>query len=48
MMILVKDIKEYCAERKAILKNAIEKEFAENEKPKLAVIQIGNHEASNR
>lgn len=48
MMILVKDIKEYCAERKAALKNAIEKEFAENEKPKLAVIQIGNHEASNR
>lgn len=48
MMILVKDIKEYCAERKTALKNMIEKEFAEHEKPKLAVIQIGNHEASNR
>lgn len=47
-MILTKDIKEYCTERKTALKEIIDTEFLVEEKPKLAVIQIGNNEASNR
>ena len=46
-MILTKNIKEYCAERKAHLKEIIDRDF-NNKKPTLAVFQIGNVEASNR
>ena len=47
IMILTKDIKEFCKERKNTLKEIIEKEFS-NHKPRLAVIQVGNNEASTR
>lgn len=48
-MILTKNIKEYCAEKKAQLKEKIEKDFPEGtRKPTLAVFQIGNVEASTR
>ena len=45
MMILIKDIKEFCRERKTALKQKIE---SLEKKPSLAVIQIGDNEASNR
>lgn len=48
IMILIKDIKEYCTERKTALKEIINKDFVNVKKPTLAVIQIGNNEASNR
>ena len=48
-MILTRNIKEYCAEKKAQLKTKIEQDFPEGiRKPTLAVIQIGNVEASTR
>ena len=48
-MILTRNIKEYCAEKKAHLKEKIEKDFPEGiRKPTLAVFQIGNVEASTR
>ena len=48
-MILTKNIKEFCAEKKAQLKEIIEQDFPEGiRKPTLAVFQIGNVEASNR
>lgn len=48
-MILTQNIKEYCATRKAHLKETIEKEFPEGiRKPTLAVFQVGNVEASTR
>ena len=48
-MILTKDIKEYCSEQKARIKEDIEREFPDGiKKPTLAVIQVGNNEASNR
>ena len=47
-MIFTKSIKEYCAECKTALKQTIEREFEEQEKPKLAVIQVGDNEASTR
>ena len=48
-MILTKNIKEYCAERKAILKTTIEKNFPDFvKKPTLAVFQVGDVEASTR
>jgi methylenetetrahydrofolate dehydrogenase (NADP+)/methenyltetrahydrofolate cyclohydrolase len=48
-MILNKNIKEYCAERKAVLKTTIENNFPDFvKKPTLAVFQIGNVEASTR
>lgn len=47
-MILTKNIKEYCAERKAHMKEIVEAEFTADNKPTLAVIQIGNNEASTR
>ena len=48
-MILTKNIKEYCAERKAQMKEIIENEFFDFiKKPTLAVIQVGNVEASTR
>jgi methylenetetrahydrofolate dehydrogenase (NADP+)/methenyltetrahydrofolate cyclohydrolase len=46
-MILTKNIKEYCAERKAAIKEEIERDFPDK-KPTLAVFQIGNVEASTR
>ena len=46
-MVLTKNIKEYCQERKNDLKKIIEANFEEY-KPKLAVIQVGENEASNR
>ena len=46
-MILTKNIKEYCAEKKAAIKEKIEKDFP-NKKPTLAVFQVGNVEASTR
>ena len=48
-MILTKNIKEFCAERKAILKTTIENNFPDFvKKPTLAVFQIGDVEASTR
>lgn len=48
-MILTRNIKEYCAERKAILKTTIENNFPDFvKKPTLAVFQIGDVEASTR
>ena len=48
-MILTRNIKEYCAERKAVLKTTIENNFSDFiKKPTLAVFQIGNIEASTR
>jgi methylenetetrahydrofolate dehydrogenase (NADP+)/methenyltetrahydrofolate cyclohydrolase len=48
-MILNKNIKEFCAERKTAIKEDIERDFPEGIKcPTLAVIQVGNNEASNR
>lgn len=48
-MVLTKNIKEYCAERKAQMKAYIDKNFPEPvPRPKLAVIQVGNVEASTR
>lgn len=44
-MILTKNIKEYCQEKKAEIKERI---AALGQAPKLAVVQIGNNEASNR
>lgn len=44
-MILTKNIKEYCQEKKAEIKKRI---VALGQAPKLAVVQIGNNEASNR
>lgn len=46
-MILTKNIKEYCAERKALIKEAVERDFPTG-RPILAVVQVGNNEASNR
>ena len=49
MSLFNKSIKEYCAERKAAIKETIEKDFPEFvKKPTLAVFQIGNVEASTR
>lgn len=49
MMILTQDIKEFCANKKAQFKEDIERDFTEDtKKPTLAVIQVGNNEASNR
>lgn len=45
-MILCKDIKEYCAERKTELRERIEQSCPEG--IKIAVVQVGNNEASNR
>ena len=48
-MILTRNIKEYCATKKAHLKETIEREFSEGvRKPTLAVFQIGDVEASTR
>lgn len=48
-MILTRNIKEYCATKKAHLKEIIEREFPEGiRKPTLAVFQIGDVEASTR
>lgn len=48
-MILTKNIKDFCATKKAHLKETIEKEFPEGiYKPTLAVFQVGNVEASTR
>lgn len=48
-MILTKNIKDFCATKKAHLKETIEKEFPEEiYKPTLAVFQVGNVEASTR
>ncbi len=48
-MILTKNIKEYCAERKAHMKEYIEKEYPDGlNRPRLAVFQIGDVEASTR
>ena len=47
MMILTKNIKEYCQELKQNIKNKLDTELPDK-KPILAVFQIGNNEASNR
>ena len=48
-MILTKNIKEYCAERKLKIKNEIARDFSDFvKKPTLAVLQIGDVEASTR
>lgn len=47
-MILTRNIKEFCANKKAQIKEDIERDFVEVKKPTLAVIQVGNNEASNR
>ena len=48
-MILTKNIKEFCAERKAHLKEIIERDYPDGiDNPRLAVFQIGNVEASTR
>lgn len=44
-MILTKNIKEYCTERKTALKSLIK---TSGITPKLAIVQVGNVEASNR
>ena len=48
MMILTKNIKEYCAERKETMKQEIAAVFPIGSAPVLAVVQVGNNEASNR
>ena len=49
MSLFNKSIKEYCAERKAQLQEIIKRDFpSEQLAPRLAVIQVGNNEASNR
>ena len=48
-MILTKNIKEFCVERKAHLKEIIEQDYPDGiDNPRLAVFQIGNVEASTR
>ena len=47
-MILTRNIKEFCANKKAQIKEDIERDFIEVKKPTLAVIQVGNNEASTR
>ena len=48
-MILTKNIKEYCSERKLKIKNEIARDFSDFvKKPTLAVLQIGDVEASTR
>ena len=48
-MILTKNIKEYCADRKLKIKNEIARDFSDFvKKPTLAVLQVGNVEASTR
>lgn len=47
-MILTRNIKEFCANKKAQIKEDIERDFVDVKKPTLAVIQVGNNEASNR
>ena len=44
-MVLTKNIKEYCGDRKAAIKVEIERM---KKKPTLAVIQVGDNEASLR
>ena len=46
-MILTKNIKEYCLEKKQHIKEVIDRDFP-TEKPVLAVIQVGCDEASTR
>lgn len=49
MMILTKNIKEYCAERKLKIKDEIARDFSDFiKKPTLAVLQVGDIEASTR
>lgn len=47
-MILTRNIKEFCANKKTQIKEDIERDFVNAKKPTLAVIQVGNNEASNR
>lgn len=48
-MILTKNIKDYCAERKIEIKDVIRRDFSDFvKKPTLAVFQVGNVEASTR
>ena len=48
-MILTKNIKEFCAERKAQLKEIVDRDFSNGiAKPRLAVFQVGSVEASTR
>ena len=47
-MILTRNIKEFYANKKAQIKEDIERDFVEVKKPTLAVIQVGDNEASNR
>ena len=47
-MILTRNIKEFCANKKAQIKEDIERDFVNAKKPTLAVIQVGNNEASTR
>jgi len=47
-MILTQNIKEFCANKKAQIKEDIEQDFVDAKKPTLAVIQVGNNEASTR
>lgn len=47
-MILTQNIKEFCANKKAQIKEDIERDFVDAKKPTLAVIQVGNNEASTR
>ena len=42
-MILTKNIKDYCAERKTAIKDVIKRDFPDFiKKPTLAVFQVGN------
>jgi methylenetetrahydrofolate dehydrogenase (NADP+)/methenyltetrahydrofolate cyclohydrolase len=48
-MILTKNIKDFCAERKAHLKEIIKRDYPDGiDNPRLAVFQVGNVEASTR
>ena len=48
-MILTKNIKDYCTERKIEIKDVIKRDFSDFvKKPTLAVFQVGNVEASTR
>lgn len=47
-MILTRNIKEFCANKKVQIKEDIERDFVDAKKPTLAVIQVGNNEASTR
>ena len=48
-MILTKNIKDYCVERKIEIKDVIKRDFSDFVKePTLAVFQVGNVEASTR